>query len=57
VQDIVITNGHAFLYKVEVDLDMLGALVPNRVGGLVDSADVIAVDKCALHQRCVVLLK
>jgi hypothetical protein len=30
---------------------MLGALVPNMVGGEVDDADVVIVDKCVLHQR------
>jgi hypothetical protein len=57
VQDANITNGHLFLHEVEVDLDMLGALVLNEVGGEVDSADVVAVDEGALHQQCVVLLK
>jgi hypothetical protein len=29
VQDVNIVDGHAFLYKVKVDLDMLRALVLN----------------------------
>jgi hypothetical protein len=57
VQDVDITNDHMFPYEVEVDLDMLGALVLNGIGGEVDCADVVVVDKCALHQWCVVLLK
>jgi hypothetical protein len=48
VQDLDITNGHAFPHKVEVDLDMLRALALNGVGGDVDSADIVAVDKGAL---------
>jgi hypothetical protein len=44
-----ITNGHAFLNKVEVDLDMLRALVLNGVGGEVDGADVVTIDDSALH--------
>jgi hypothetical protein len=57
VQDTDITDGHAFLHKVEVDLDMLHALVLNGVGGEVDGADVVTVDDCALRQRSVELLK
>jgi hypothetical protein len=42
--------GHAFPHKVEVDLDidMLCALVLNGVGGEVDGVDVITVDEGAL---------
>jgi hypothetical protein len=57
VQDVDITDGHVFSYKLEVDLNMLCALVLNGVGGEVDNADVIAVDEDALHQRSVELLK
>jgi hypothetical protein len=48
VQDTGITDGHVFPNKVEVDLDMVRALVPNGVGGEVDGADVITVDEGAL---------
>jgi hypothetical protein len=57
VQDTDITDGHTFPHKVEVDLDMLRALVLNGVGGEVDGADVVAVDESALCQRRVELLK
>jgi hypothetical protein len=57
VQDADITDGHAFPHKVEVDLDMLCALVLNGVGGEVDDADIVAVDECALRQRSVEILK
>jgi hypothetical protein len=57
VQNTDITDGHAFPHKVEVDLDMLHALVLNGVGGEVDGADVVTVDECALCQRSVELLK
>jgi hypothetical protein len=33
VQGINITDGHAFPHKVDVDLDMLRALVLNAIGG------------------------
>jgi hypothetical protein len=48
VQDANITDGHAFPHKVDVDLDMLRALMLNEVGGEVDGADVVAVDEGAL---------
>jgi hypothetical protein len=51
------TDDHAFLHKVEVDLDMLRALVLNAVGGEVDGVDVVVVDEGALRQRSVELLK
>jgi hypothetical protein len=56
VQDADITDGYAFPHKVEINLNMLHALVLNRVGGEVDDADVITVDKGALHQWSVELL-
>jgi hypothetical protein len=48
VQDAGITNGNAFPDEVEVDLNMLHMLVLDRVGGEVDSADIVIVDKSAL---------
>jgi hypothetical protein len=57
VQDADITDDHAFPHKVEVDLDMLQALVLNGVGEEVDDADVITVDEGAHHQQSVKLLK
>jgi hypothetical protein len=57
VQDADIADGHAFPHKVEVDLDMLQALVLNRLGGEVDNIDVVTVEKSALHQWSVELLK
>jgi hypothetical protein len=50
VQDVDITDGHTVPHKVEVDLDMLRALVLNGVGGEVDDADVVTVDEGALRQ-------
>jgi hypothetical protein len=57
VQDVDITDGHTFLHKVEVDLDMLRALVLNGVGGDVDGANIVTVDEGALRQQSVELLK
>jgi hypothetical protein len=50
VQDTDIADGNAFLDEVDVDLDMLGALMLNEVDGEVDDADVVAVDETALRQ-------
>jgi hypothetical protein len=57
VQDIDITDGHTFPHKVEVDLNMLHALVLNEVGRKVNDADVVTVDEGALHQQSLELLK
>jgi hypothetical protein len=45
------------LDEVEVDLDMLGALMLNMVGGEVDDAKVVIVDESALRQRGMELLE
>jgi hypothetical protein len=57
VQDTNIIDGNAFPDEVEVDLDMLCALMLNGVGGEVDGADVIAVDDSALRQRSMELME
>jgi hypothetical protein len=57
VQDVDITDGHTFLHKVEVDLDMLRALVLNGVGEDVDGTNIVTVDEGALRQQSVELLK
>jgi hypothetical protein len=57
VQDANITNGQAFPHKVEVDLDMLCALVLNGVGGEEDSNDIVTIDESALHRQSMELLK
>jgi hypothetical protein len=57
MRDENITNGHAFLHKVEVDLDMLRALVLNVVDGEVEGTDIVTVDDIALRQWSVKLLK
>jgi hypothetical protein len=44
VEDTNVPDGNALTDKVNSNLNMLGALVLNGVGGEVDSADVVAVD-------------
>jgi hypothetical protein len=48
VQDADITDGNAIPNEVKVDLDMPCTPVLNGVGGEVDGAEVIVVDKSAL---------
>jgi hypothetical protein len=57
MQDVDIIDDHTFPHKVEVNLDILHALVLNDIGGDVDSADVIIVDDGVLRQWSVKLLK
>jgi hypothetical protein len=49
MQDVDIIDGHAFLHKVEVDLDLLRALVLNGIGGEVDRANIVTVEEGALR--------
>jgi hypothetical protein len=52
-----IIDGHAFPHKVEVNLDMLCALVLNGVGEEVDGANIVAIDEGVIRQQSVELLK
>jgi hypothetical protein len=45
-----IPNSNALVDKMKINLNMLGALVLNDVGGEVDGADVVAVDQSGLRQ-------
>jgi hypothetical protein len=57
VQDAGITDGHTLSQKVEVDLDILRALLLNGVGGEIDGTNIVTVDEGALHQWSMKLLK
>jgi hypothetical protein len=57
VEDTNVTNGNALADKVEINVNMLGALVLNRVGGEVDGVDVVAVDQSGPRQGVVQLHK
>jgi hypothetical protein len=48
MHDADITNDNTFLDEVEVNLDMIGALVLNRVSEEIDGTDVVTVDESAL---------
>jgi hypothetical protein len=47
VEDANISTGDPLADKVKIDLDMLCALVLDRVGGEVDGADVVTEDEGA----------
>jgi hypothetical protein len=57
VQDADITGGHVFPHKVEVNLNMLHALLVKGVGGEVDNADIITAGECDIRQRSMELFK
>jgi hypothetical protein len=44
MQDAHIPNGDALMDEVDVDLNMLGAVVLYRFGGEVDRIDVVTID-------------
>jgi hypothetical protein len=52
-----LADGDLLTNKVEINLSVLCALMLYGVGGEVDGTDVVAVDKSALTQRTVKLLK
>jgi hypothetical protein len=45
VEGTNITDDNVLADKVKINLNMLGALVLNGVGGVVDGADVVVVDQ------------
>ena len=52
-----ISDGDPFVNEVEVELDMLHALMLDGVGGEVHGASVVTIDKGAPRQRTVELLE
>jgi hypothetical protein len=44
MEDANVPDGNALADKVKINLNMLGALVLNGVGGEVDGTDIVAVD-------------
>jgi hypothetical protein len=53
VEDTNIPDSNVLADKVEINLNMLGALVLNGVSGEVDGADVVAVDQSGPRQGVV----
>jgi hypothetical protein len=48
VEPTNVLNGNVLADKVKINLNMIGALVLNGVGGEVDGADIILVDQSGL---------
>ena len=51
MQNTKITNGDSLPDEVKIDLNVLGALMLNRVGGHVDGTDVVAIHQCGMPER------
>ena len=46
MQNTKITNGDLLPEEVKIDLNVLGALMLNQVGGHVDGTDVVTIHQC-----------
>jgi hypothetical protein len=44
MEDTNVLDGNTLADKVKINLNMLGAMVLNGVGGEVDDADVVTID-------------
>jgi hypothetical protein len=51
MEDTNISDGDALANEVEINLNKLGKLMLNRVGGKVDRANIVAVDQGGSRQR------
>jgi hypothetical protein len=51
VQNANLPNGDLVTYEVEINLNMLHALMLNWVGRQVDNTDIVTIDKCAVRHR------
>jgi len=47
MKDTKVTNCNPLPDEVEINLDLLSALMRNRVGGHVDRADVVTIHQCS----------
>jgi hypothetical protein len=52
VKDTNVPDGNTLTIKVKINLNMLGAVVLNEVGGEVDGADVVAADEANTSLPC-----
>jgi hypothetical protein len=50
MKDTNITNSNTLPNKVKINLNVLGVLMLNGVGGHVDSTDVVTIDQSGLSQ-------
>jgi hypothetical protein len=53
VEDTNVPDNNTLTDKVEINLNMLRALVLDRVGGEIDGVGVVAVDQCGLRKGTV----
>ena len=57
MQNTKITNGDSLPDEVKIDLNVLGVLMLNRVGGHVDGTDVVTIHQCGTSKRGMQLQK
>jgi hypothetical protein len=57
MKDTEITNCNSLPDEVKINLNVLSALMLNRVGGHVGCADVVTIHQCSAAQRGVKILK
>jgi len=57
MQNLQIADGYLFANEVMINLDMLGTLMLDWVGGHVDSTDIITIYQCSATERGMKLLK
>jgi len=57
VENTDFPQGDLLTDEVDVDLDMLGATMMDRVGGHIDRADVVAIDNGRNNNRNVKFLE
>jgi hypothetical protein len=53
VEDTNTLDGNVLVDKVKINLNMLGALVLNGVGGEIDGSDVVIIDQSSSRQGAV----
>lgn len=57
MENVDLLDGDLAVDEVKINLHMLGSLMLNGVGGYVDDVDFVAVDKSALGQWAMELVK
>ena len=57
MKNLDVSQGDSLPDEVEIDLNVLGALMLNWITGHIDGADVVIVDQCSSTKRCVQLKK
>jgi hypothetical protein len=57
VQDADFTEDDSFSDEVQVDLNMLGSLMLDQVGGEINSTDIVTIDHCSTTKWAAKLLQ